>query len=107
MRSRYTAYTRGNGACLLETWHPQTRPASLDLGQPVRGIGLKIVATEAGGPEEDHGTVEFLAHHETGGRARKRHERSRFQRCDGRWRDVDGDLEPDGVVAPHYGGTGR
>ena len=31
MRSRYTAYTLNLETYLLKTWHPQTRPASIDL----------------------------------------------------------------------------
>ncbi len=100
MRSRYTAYAQRNAAWLWETWHPQTRPSRLDLGESVRWIGLKIVATEAGGPDDDRGTVEFVARYKVGGRAHRVHERSRFERIDGRWCYVDGDLKTDVAGQP-------
>ena len=95
MRSRYTAYTRGDARWLRETWHPDTRPPSLEPDDTVRWIGLKILATEAGGPKDQRGLVEFVARYKVGGRAHRLHERSRFQRLDGRWLYVDGDLDPD------------
>ena len=44
MRSRYSAYALGLSDYLLATWHPSTRPASLDLhGQPpLRWLGLDV-----------------------------------------------------------------
>ena len=107
MRSRYTAYAQGNADWLRETWHPATRPVSLDLGEPVRWIGLKIVSAESGGPQDDRGTVEFVARYKRGGRAHRIHELSRFQRCDGRWCYVDGDLGPDGAGDPSSGRAAR
>jgi Uncharacterized protein conserved in bacteria len=46
MRSRYTAFTRQDEAHLLATWHPDTRPARLDLHlHPVpKWLGLKVIA---------------------------------------------------------------
>ena len=40
MRSRYSAYVLGNEAYLLATWHPDTRPAVLDLADdaPVKWL---------------------------------------------------------------------
>ena len=60
----------------------------------MRWLGLKILATDAGGPEDAHGTVEFVARYKIDGRARRLHERSRFRRRDGRWFYLDGDLAP-------------
>ena len=31
MRSRFTAFSIKDAAYLLETWHPSTRPAEIDL----------------------------------------------------------------------------
>ena len=44
MRSRYSAYVLGDEAYLLDTWHPRTRPAELDLDRDgrVRWLGLKV-----------------------------------------------------------------
>jgi len=92
MRSRYTAYTRGDAAYLSATWHPTTRRQDLDADPRVRWLGLKIIATEAGEAEDHRGLVEFVARYKIGGRAHRLHERSRFKRFQGRWFYVDAEL---------------
>jgi len=94
MRSRYTAYARRDTDWLSATWHPATRPSDLGLDQPIKWTRLEIIATEAGGPDDQRGIVEFIAHYKLQGRAHRLHERSRFQRRDGRWVYVDGDPGP-------------
>jgi SEC-C motif domain protein len=89
MRSRYTAFVRGDAAYLLRSWHPDTRPPALDVAGP-RWTGLCIVATEAGRARDETGVVEFEARYEEGGRPGARRERSRFSRVDGCWVYVDG-----------------
>ncbi len=92
MRSRYSAYCRGNLDYLRATWDPKTLPDDLTPGPPVTWLGLKILATEAGGPEDDTGMVEFVVRYKAGGwRARRLHERGLFVRLDGRWRYLDAD----------------
>lgn len=92
MRSRYTAFVLAREDYLLDTWHPSTRPASLDLqSAKVKWLGLRILSTEAGGPDDDAGRVEFVARYRPGGAPAVRlHENSRFAREGGRWRYVDG-----------------
>ncbi len=92
MRSRYSAYVRRDSAYLTATWHPTTRRQNLGLDEPIKWIGLKILATEAGGPADNRGKVEFEARYKEGGRAHRLREVSRFQRREGRWFYVDGDL---------------
>jgi SEC-C motif-containing protein len=92
MRSRYTAHTLGSTRYLLDTWHPRTRPDAVAPDDGRRWLGLRIVATTAGGDDDSEGSVEFVARFKVGGRARRLHEASRFVREDGRWLYVDGDL---------------
>jgi SEC-C motif-containing protein len=92
MRSRYSAYTRCDVDYLRATWHPTTRPQAVHADTGVRWLGLKIIAGEAGAAQDAHGLVEFIARYKLGGRARRLHERSRFERDQGRWFYVDGDL---------------
>lgn len=94
MRSRYSAYVRGEEAYLLATWHASTRPPSLDLAEDAatKWLGLEIKRTEAGGEQDQRGLVEFVARYKVGGRAHRLHEVSRFVREDGRWYYVDGDV---------------
>ena len=92
MRSRYTAYTLQNTSYLNATWHPNTRPAHLDLsGQAdARWLGLLVKRHEI--IDADHASVEFVARYKLNGRAHRLHEISRFERVDGRWLYVDGEL---------------
>lgn len=94
MRSRYSAYVRGDGAYLLRTWHPSTRPPVLDLaGVPaVKWCGLEVLRAKAGGPGDREGIVEFVARFKENGRAGRLHETSRFVREGGEWLYVDGIL---------------
>ena len=95
MRSRYTAYTLARADYLHATWHPTTRRGELGLDEPVRWLGLKILRSEQGGPNDDRGLVEFVARYKVDGRAHRLHEVSRFQRRDGRWLYVDGETGAD------------
>lgn len=95
MRSRYTAYTLRNADYLLATWHPRTRPASIDFDDTPHWLGLQI--KHRGNPQaESRDEVEFIARYKIGGRAHRLHESSRFERAPdlehGRWLYVDGDL---------------
>ena len=92
MRSRYTAYAVGAREYLLETWHPSTRPADLELDPAVRWYRLDIERRERGGPLDRDGLVEFRAYwrHDADRSDRgEQHETSRFLREGGRWRYVD------------------
>lgn len=90
MRSRYTAFVRGDAAYLLRTWHPDTRPPQLHLDQDPRPkwLGLKVIAASDDPPE-----VEFVARYRVGGRAQRLHERSRFVWRQGQWWYYDGVIQ--------------
>jgi SEC-C motif-containing protein len=90
MRSRYSAFVVGYAAYLLATWHPDTRPAALDLDGDVRWTGLDVLTTSGGSLLAAEGTVEFRAHYVRGRAAGAQHENSRFLREGGRWRYLDG-----------------
>ncbi|MDI9238025.1 YchJ family metal-binding protein [Lysobacter sp. LF1] len=91
MRSRYSAYVRGDADYLLASWYPDSRPAELDLGDATatRWLGLEVkrhVPVDA-----DHAAVEFVARYKVGGAPAVRlHEVSRFVRESGRWYYLDG-----------------
>jgi len=89
MRSRYTAFAVGDAAYLLRTWHPSTRPRTLTLEPDLLWHRLVVLDVVAGGPWDDAGEVEFVAHHEADGVRGRLHERSRFVRERG-WLYVDG-----------------
>jgi SEC-C motif-containing protein len=81
MRSRFSAFASGNSEYLLETWHPSTRPADLELDTDLRWYGLDILATSKGGPLDSSGTVEFEAFYRGG----SQRENSSFIREQSRW----------------------
>ena len=89
MRSRYSAFVRGDVAYLLATWHASQRPATLALETAAQWLGLKIKQHRVTGI--DTAEVEFVARFRVGGKAVRQHERSRFVREEGRWYYVDGD----------------
>jgi SEC-C motif-containing protein len=90
MRSRYSAFALGDTGYLLATWHPTTRPRSLELDGDVRWAGLDVLATTGGSPLSSEGTVQFRAHYISGRTAGAQHENSRFVRDGGQWRYLDG-----------------
>jgi SEC-C motif-containing protein len=87
MRSRYAAYATGEADYLFRTWHPRTRPAAVSVDPEVVWRGLQIVDVVAGGSEDQHGEVEFVAAYDDA----TMRERSRFERRGGRWVYLDGD----------------
>ncbi|WP_125776564.1 YchJ family protein [Antribacter gilvus] len=90
MRSRYSAFVVRDADYLLATWHPSTRPDPLDLTDDPQWRRLEILATEAGGPFDATGVVEFSARYRSGPERGELHEVSRFVREGGRWFYLDG-----------------
>jgi SEC-C motif-containing protein len=91
MRSRFSAFARGLAPYLVTSWHPSTRPATLSLDDGIVWRRLQIVDTVAGGADDASGVVEFRASfRDASGEAGLLHERSRFERVDGRWVYLDG-----------------
>ena len=84
MRSRYSAYALRLDGYVLDTWHPDPRPAMLDPNPPgLRWLGLELRAQTL--LNADQGTVEFVARSKLDGRAHRLHELSLFERAGGRW----------------------
>ena len=111
MRSRYTAYVRGDVAHLARTLAPEHRAGfdAADVGAGMRQtqwLGLEILDTMDGGVEDRTGTVEFVARFkaqgQAGGQVRALHERSRFRRdeADGGWVYIDGKTDVQPVKKP-------
>jgi SEC-C motif-containing protein len=86
MRSRFSAFVLGLNEYLLATWHPSTRPETMELDPAVTWRKLQIVDTAPG-------VVEFRASYRGLEGAGLLHERSRFVQEDGRWFYVDGDVD--------------
>ncbi len=91
MRSRFAAFKSGDAAWLAATWHPATKPDSIELDADFRWRALQIVDVYAGGADDETGIVEFRASFVVAGAPGTLHERSRFERVDGRWMYLDGE----------------
>lgn len=88
MRSRYSAYVKGEQAYLRQSWDERTCPNDKQLIDPAtRWLGLEVKQHSQQG---EAATVEFVARYKLGGRAYRMHEVSRFVKYDGRWLYVDG-----------------
>lgn len=92
MRSRYTAFVVGDAHHLRASWHPSTRPHSLEFDDNVHWRRLVVLDRRAGGPFDREGVVEFEAHWIQSGERGALHERSRFVREQREWFYVDGEL---------------
>ena len=91
MRSRYYAFIHRNAEYLLESWHPSSRPTTLDFEQDTtQWQKLQILDCVDGDVNDTRGIVEFKAYYVDGGRRHCLHERSSFIREAGRWHYVDG-----------------
>lgn len=92
MRSRFDAFRDADADWLHASWHPSTRPDTVNLSRNARWRGLQIVDVVDGGADDETGVVEFRATFVAGpGDVRVLHERSRFVRDAGRWYYLDGD----------------
>ncbi|ASG22065.1 YchJ family protein [Nitrospirillum viridazoti] len=99
MRSRYSAFIVHNIDYLQSTLLPETaedfnREETEQWARDSKWQGLEVRWTEAGGPEDDTGKVEFVARFNFEGKDYLHHETSRFEKRDGRWYYVDGAMGP-------------
>jgi SEC-C motif domain protein len=97
MRSRYSAYTRGDIAYIAQTLAADKRgafdaAAAKAWATRATWLGLRIVSTARGQPDDVDGVVTFIATYREGGKTVEHHEVSQFRRdADGAWRFVEGD----------------
>ena len=95
MRSRYTAFARQEIDYLGTSMLPETRDtfdpdSARQWSEQSEWRGFDVVRTEAGGPDDDTGIVEFIAHYSIQGTEVPHHEVSQFRRVGGTWYFVDG-----------------
>jgi SEC-C motif-containing protein len=90
MRSRYTAFVRGDIDYLEETLAPDARhdfdrKAIAHWAAQSQWLGLDILGTEQGQAGDESGYVEFVANFSNGGERYAHRERSLFRKIEGRW----------------------
>jgi SEC-C motif-containing protein len=97
MRSRYSAYALQEIPYIHDTIHPDSRvdwdeEGALKWSKSSVWNGLEIIQTEAGGPADDQGTVEFIASFSMENKRLQHHELAVFEKVEGRWYFKDGDM---------------
>lgn len=105
MRSRYTAFARGNLDHIVNTYAKESRdihtpPGVRDMFGSVDWIDLRILDTSLGDESDQIGVVEFAARFRQDGKVLTHRERSNFRRENGQWVYVDG-------VTPDAGAAGK
>jgi SEC-C motif-containing protein len=97
MRSRYSAFAKGEIDYLRDSIHPDHRtdfdPVAIrDWAMNSKWTGLQIVTTNGGGEDAGEGTVEFIAHFRFNGTSYQHHEVGQFNRLNGVWYYTDGTI---------------
>jgi len=99
MRSRYSAFVTGE-LDHVEHTHASymrddyNRSQAQSVAAEAKWMGLEIRQTTGGGPDDETGTVEFVARFKRGQELTVHHELSNFCREDGNWMYVDGEMSP-------------
>ena len=108
LRSRYTAFTRGDVEYILASHHPRTRQDVKreeieNWSKNSEWLGMKVLQKEAGGPSDTQGKVAFHVQYNAAGKLNDHYEQGLFERepetKDGKWRFVDAQgLKPGPMV---------
>lgn len=116
MRSRYAAYCRGELDYLVQTRHPAQRRADereriARSNKNTCWLGLEVLESSGGNEADGVGMVRFEAHYRTPEGNGVLVERSRFQRVDGTWFYLGGEVAGDRALVtrndPCPCGSGR
>ena len=95
MRSRYSAHAKKEYDYIFETTWPanrqeEDRQGTAGWSRKLDWQRLEIRNVDAGGPDDDKGTVEFVARYRKSAKAFEHHEIAEFIRQEGRWYFKDG-----------------
>lgn len=100
MRSRFSAFVLNLPGYVTATWHPSTRPQSLDLTDSPAWASLQVLASDdAVKGSENQGRVHFRAVFRAGPNWGYLEEDSSFIREAGRWYYLSGDTR-EGMLKP-------
>lgn len=108
MRSRYSAYAKGEVAHIMASC---VKDENIDEGateewsKKAEWKGLEIVKTERGRAADSEGVVEFIARYVMGGLNEEHHEVAKFIKKDGAWLYESGEVKTATVTraAPKVG----
>lgn len=96
MRSRYTAFARGEISYLKASLAPEEQKtfdmkSTVDWSKKSKWLGLEIMDVKKGGPNDKEGTVEFTAKYSFDGKNLEHHEVAQFRKSNDQWHFVDGE----------------
>jgi SEC-C motif domain protein len=94
MRSRYTAFVRGDVDYILKTHHSKTvndvdRAGIEEWSRNSEWMGLTILETAMGGEKDEQGTVTFHVQYKSQGKVHDHREHSLFEKEKGEWKFLD------------------
>jgi SEC-C motif domain protein len=95
MRARYSAFVKTEIDFLYNTVSPAQQSDfsyedATDWSENSEWQGLEIIDTVDGGPDDDKGTVEFIASFKQDDEEIRHHELASFEKIDGKWIFMDG-----------------
>lgn len=103
MRARYTAFSLRRIDDFLRDTLTAEKQAQFDLrevelsARDADGVGFDVRAIEGGGPDDQAGSVEYVARFRIRGQVQAHHELAFFIRQDGRWLYSDAQVNPKSV----------
>ncbi|MFC1705359.1 YchJ family protein [Planctomycetota bacterium] len=108
LRSRYSAYALGEVDFILESHHSSTRAEVsrsniADWSRNSEWLGLRVLETEGGGPQDEEGSVTFSASYRQHGKTVDHTENAQFEKEDGAWRFLSSATPPFRRSAPKVG----
>ncbi len=112
MRSRYSAYVVGQLRYLAESLHPEHRndldfAATKRWAEGASWLNLQVLDRKGGGEGDEAGVVEFIATYKEKGVIKPHRERANFQRHEGIWYYVDGEVLKGPTAVHENGKVGR
>lgn len=95
MRARYSAHVAVQADFIFESTHPDHRKGydhqgTREWAEKSEWLGLEIIGTSQGGPDDTTGEVEFVARYRDRGVTHDHHECAQFKRKEGKWLFIDG-----------------
>jgi SEC-C motif domain protein len=112
MKSRYSAFVKADVDYLYRTVSPTQQKdfnieETKDWAQNSEWKGLEIVEAVDGGPDDEKGTVEFIARFKQNKKDVTHHELASFEKIDGKWIFMDGVVPKPKQVIRETPKTGR
>lgn len=95
MRARYSAFTKTEIDFLQNTLSPEQQKdfnheETTEWSKNSDWEGLEVIEVVDGGPDDDKGTVEFIAKFSQNNEKVRHHEVASFEKIDGKWIFMDG-----------------